>query len=141
MVLILVGCLQSVNGVLVDEEEKTRLYRAEGPPLNLVLDDHSALLEHLHDCTVELDGLKLGRRYRVDDWRVLAAGDGSAPFIGVIRRDGDRLLLQDHNSGATYVLTGQDELGAFEGRPLMVIGFVTGPQVIQVMGWRVLDDA
>ena len=141
MVLILTGCLQSVNGVLVDEDEKTRLYRASGPPLTLVLDDDSAALGHLQDCTVELEGQKLGRRYRVEDWRVLAAADGSAPFIGVVRRDGDRLLLHDHNSGATYVLTGQEELRAFEGRPLMVIGFVTGPQVIQVMGWRVLDDA
>jgi hypothetical protein len=138
---LLLACMQSVNGVVVDEEEKLRLYQGLGPPLTLVPGDDNPEVAYLQDCTVELEGRMLGRRFLVDEWQVLAAADGSAPFVGVVVRDGNRLMLHDHNSGAVYVLAGHDELSAFEGRPLLVIGFITGPQVVQVMGWRVLDDA
>lgn len=137
---LLLGCMQSVNGVVVDEEEKLRLYQGSGPVLTLYPGESNPEVAYLQDCTVELDGRMVGRRFLVDEWQVLAAADGSAPFVGVVIRDGDRLVLRDHNSGAVYVLAGHDELAAFEGRPLLVIGFITGPQVVQVMGWRVLDS-
>ena len=82
----------------------------------------------------------MGRRICVQDWSVVAASDGSAPFVGTLRWDGSRLLIDDRNSGATYVLEGQDELRVYAGQSMLVIGFVTGPQVVKVMGWRLLEE-
>jgi len=137
---LLLACVHTVHGVLVPEEERLWLYRSEGRPLAVVTGEASRELEYLGDCTVQLEGRQLGRRLTVQDWTVLAAGDGSAPFIGVLRWDGSRLLMDDRFSGATYVLEGHDDLRAFEGKPVMIIGYVTGPQVVQVMGWRLLAD-
>ncbi len=137
---LMLACVHSVHGVLVPEEGRLRLYRNEGHPLTVVTGESSQELLYLYDCTVQLEGRQLGRRLTVEEWRVLAAADGSAPFVGVLRWDGRRLLMDDRFSGATYVLEGHEGLRTFEGKPVMVIGYVTGPQVIQVMGWRLLTE-
>ena len=134
------GCVQSVNGVLLDEDERLMLYRSDGPALRVETGEGSRELAFLQECTVQVEGRRLGRSLHVADWTVLAAADGSAPYVGVLRLDGRRLLLDDRGSGATYVLESDQDLSHVVGRSVLVIGFVTGPQVVQVMGWRLLEE-
>ncbi len=138
--LLLLGCVHSYNGVLLDEGEELMLYRSDGPPLRLQTSEGSEELGFLQECTVEVEGRQVLRSLRVSDWTVLAAADGSAPFVGVLRMDGRRLLIDDRVSGATYVLQSDEDLERFAGHSMLVIGFVTGPQVVQVMGWRLLEE-
>lgn len=131
---MLLGCAAHVQGVVVDDvviDAEGRNWRLDGPD--------AGLIRQLDDCTVDLDGRRVGRRVVVSDWSVLAAADGSAPYLGRLRLHGNNLLLDDRNSGVQVALQGADELRAHDGATVLVIGYVAAPHVVVVMGWQVLE--
>lgn len=134
--LTLLACMATHQGVLRDDG---RLQAANGTSYRLTLAPQDQVVRQLTDLTLEVDGRQFGRRLTVSDWSVLAAQDGSAPYVGPLRKHGANLVLEDRNSGATFVLDGPDELEAFAEHTVLIIGYVDGAHGITVMGYRVLD--
>lgn len=134
--LTLLACVASKQGVLRDDG---RLQTHKGASYRLVLTPEDQLVKQLTDLTLQVEGRQLGRRIAVTDWRVLAAQDGSAPYLGPLVQRGSNLVIEDRNSGATYVLDGPDDLSSFAGHTVLVVGYVGAAHVITVMGYRVLE--
>ena len=79
----------------------------------------------------------------VQGWRITDGGDGSAPFVGTLRRFGSQWLIDDLNSGVTVALV-EDSLGGLqnhEGALVMVSGYVVGAHRINVVRWQLLTDS
>lgn len=132
-----------VQGVLLtDDRGRLELVEPEGRATRVHLTPTSEALTALEECTVAVTGPKVGRGVWARDWEVLTAADGSAPFVGRLEVRGSNLLLHDRQTGSMLVLSPESAapLAAFNGDVVMVIGFVEGPNVIRVMGWRVLED-
>ncbi|HJN73143.1 MAG TPA: hypothetical protein QGF58_04320 [Myxococcota bacterium] len=127
-----------LQGVVVPGERLV-LIEADGTRWKLEAGPDQRVLEQLEDCTLEVDGNRVGRRVVVRDWSVLAAADGSAPYLGQLRVHGNNLVLDDRNSGSTIVLEQADQLREHEGKQVLVIGYVAAPHVVVVMGWKILD--
>ncbi|MCB9744502.1 MAG: hypothetical protein H6741_19695 [Alphaproteobacteria bacterium] len=142
LLLALAGCAAPLQGVVEAGGASTHLTDQDGRRYRLVLNEYSAPVSHLDRCTVELTGPRVGRVMGVHGWEVLAAADGSAPFVGRIDEHGSNVLLNDRASGSTFILDGAlaEELRAYDGQLVMVIGFVVGPQTLRVMGAEVLED-
>lgn len=144
LVLLLVACsLHAPQTGLVQTGSGDLLMVGEhGERFRVVAHEEAAALQHLEGCTVEVSGPRLGRRIWVDDWKVLDAGDGSMPFVGVLRRDGMQWTLRDRNSGSTVRLDPASLAGleAHEGDPVMIIGYVLGAHRVNVVRWKALVD-
>lgn len=112
----------------------------DGKQWELILSGDARALKSLGGCGVELEGLRVGKRLSVVDWRVTAAPDGSAPFVGPLIRHGSNLVIEDRTTNGLIVLEAKssDQMDASVGDLVMVMGFVVGPQVIRVVAWRVL---
>ncbi|MCK6524437.1 hypothetical protein L6R49_23780 [Myxococcota bacterium] len=137
------GCAARLQGVLLaDDDGQLRLVEPEGDSTRVHLTPTSAALTELESCTVAVTGPKVGRGVWAREWEVLTAADGSAPFVGRVELRGSNTLLHDRQTGSTLVLSPESAapLAAFNGDVVMIIGFVEGPNVIRVMGWRVLED-
>lgn len=142
---LLLGCsLHAVQtGLVQSGDAGLGLVGDTGRRASLVARDDAAPLHHLEGCTVEVRGLQLGRRLWVDDWKVLDAGDGSMPFVGVLRRDGMQWSLRDRNSGSTVFLD-PDSLAGLEahvGEPVLLIGYILGAHRVNVVRWKSLVDS
>ncbi|MED5374410.1 MAG: hypothetical protein VX899_25555 [Myxococcota bacterium] len=136
--LILLGCVHSYQGLIQVEGEQVTLQEPEGQRHELVLDSGSQALRALDDCTVSVTG-KGTRRVSVQEWEVLAAQDGSIPFVGVLALDGSRLVLLPAGGGR-YVLVGEgaDALRGAVGDRVMVVGVAVGDHEVRVMGFTLL---
>jgi hypothetical protein len=109
----------------------------------LLLDAESVALRRLEGCIVEVSGMRTPVGLWVRDWYVKDAGDGSSGFVGVLRVHGSRVLLDDRN---THTVIALDEIGAvrlrpYVGRSVLVVGGVVGSGIVQVVAWRLLDEA
>ena len=142
--LLLAACSLSASrsGLLDVSENHLALMERDGRTARLVTDEYGAELWHLGGCVIEVSGPRFGKRLYVRQWTVLDAGDGSQPFVGNLRRFGARWMLDDWSTGTTVILAdGQlDGLGIHAGKPILVVGFVDGPQEINVISWRALYD-
>ena len=116
-----------------------------GKEWELSLSGEAKALEALAGCGVELEGRRVGGRLSVQEWRVIAAPDGSEPFIGPLIRHGSNLIIQDRTTQGLIVLEHKSAaaMEAVVGDMVMVMGFVVGPQVVRVVAWQVLleDEA
>lgn len=138
----LAGCMPAAHRGLarVGPQGAVTLLQPEGGTLRLVYDPATAPLHQLAGCVLEVEGPRLGRRVRVADWSVLDAGEGSAPFVGVLRRDGLRWMVDDRNSGSTVTLVPESmgRLTEQAGQIVLVVGFVVGPHAVSVVRWAPL---
>ncbi|MEO1611418.1 MAG: hypothetical protein AAFU55_03540, partial [Pseudomonadota bacterium] len=82
---LLLGCAISTQGVVRNEDARTRLLTAEGRDHRLTLGVESEPVRYLEDCTVQIDGRRALGGVIVTDWSVITAADGSAPYVGVLR--------------------------------------------------------
>ncbi len=146
LLALLLACALHTRPVGLVERDGRRLLlaRADAPALRLSLTEGARPVDHLDGCTVELEGTRIGRRLVVRDWRVLDAGDGSAPYVGRLERRGLRWFLEDRDSGMDVLLAGPaaeagSGLTAHAGELVMVVGFVEGPQQVRVVAWRPLE--
>lgn len=143
MVLIaLLACAATLQGVVVEPGPVPVVQDLDGRQWSLELDEQSAPVGHLLGCTVRIEGTRRPRGVQVQEWEVLAAWDGSTPFVGVLARDGDRLVLRDPGTGLALRLE-QDTsapLEPFVGLHVLVVGVAIGDHELRVMGFRVLAD-
>ena len=136
--LLTVACVAPVRGVVQGGGRGTAVVDLEGQRYGLILGDAGQPLRYLDGCVVDVEGPLIGRRLIVKDWSVITAADGSAPFVGRLRRQGSNLVMEDRNSGSIVVLQADQELGLEQwiDLPVMVVGYVIGPHRIQVVGFR-----
>ncbi|MFT5586013.1 MAG: hypothetical protein ACI9VR_003609 [Cognaticolwellia sp.] len=122
----------TTGGVLLHSDERDYELQVEG---------EMVALRAMDDCTVSVDGVRRGRALRVQDYRVIAAQDGSAPFVGVLRQNGDKVDLILRGSGMRLVMVGPgaELLEPYVGQPVMVLGFASGPHELTVMGYTPLE--
>lgn len=127
-------------GLVAIEGGEATLLRDDASDLMLRGGARAAAVPYLGGCTVDVSGPQLGRRLWVRDWTVVTAYDGSAPYIGTLGRVNGVLALADENSGGVLLLEADssEALASYEGELVMLVGFVVGPQLLQVMGYRVL---
>jgi hypothetical protein len=143
--LLLAGCsFHTVRTGLLDvDAAHISLMEQSGRTSKLVADGYGAELYYLDGCGVEVGGPRLGKRMYVRQWKVTDAGDGSAPFVGPLRRIGARWAVEDWTSGSVILLTGGKLTGlaAHAGQTVLIVGFVVGPQEVKVVSWRALSGA
>lgn len=142
LLLLALGCALKAphTGLLQADEGQLTLVENDGREFRVVAQEHAAPLHHLEGCTVRIEATRVGRRLVVQDWTVLDAGDGSAPFVGVLYRDGLQWKVRDRNSGVTVVLdpTTMGRLTQHEGDPVMIVGYVLGAHRVNVVAWKAL---
>lgn len=141
--MLLASCVLHANraGMVQVEGERVLLVAPDGSTLRVLPTVEGAPLRHLEGARVSIDGRLSGRRLSPRDVKVTDAGDGSAPFFGILRRYGSNWLIDDRNSGATILLdeASLGDLRDHEGRLVMVIGYVMGAQRVNVVMWKVLE--
>jgi hypothetical protein len=137
--IALLACAAKVQGVVGVQGPRVALTEPDGTSWHLVYSPEDGELRRLEDCTLEVQGRRLGQRVTVEDWKVLASAQGSTPYVGVLVRRGSNLVLQDRNSGQPVILEGDEQLQDLVGRTVLVSGYVVGPQVVQVMAVSLLD--
>ncbi len=133
-----VACLSPVRGVVQPTAASVQVVDLEGRRYKLLLGDAGQPLRYLEGCVVDVEGPLVGRRVVVRDWTVITAEDGSAPYVGRLKRQGSNLVMEDRNSGSIIVLQADPRLGLSEwvDQPVMVVGYITGPHQVQVVGFR-----
>ncbi len=135
------GAHTRVAGVVDASAAATRLIEPSGRAWRLVpTAPDDVWLRALGGCTVHVEATALGRRLRVGRWLVTDAGDGSQPYLGLLERTGHQLRLRDRQSGAVLVLEAplDGPLAALDGQPVLVAGFLVGPNRLQVVSHRAL---
>ena len=144
--VVSVGCAQKVTRVgLVDTASpRTALVETTGERHRLGLEPGTdeAQLAALGGCLVQVEGMLGLRGLDVGSYRVLDAGDGSAPFIGQLREEHGQLIIFDRQGAGDLRLVAGESGGALSelrpllGQDIMVLGFVVGNQSVQVVRWR-----
>lgn len=142
LLALLVGCALHARtlGLVVPDTEPPLLRTPDGHERVLALDATSAPVAYLDDCLVVVEGPRLGRRLLVRDWWVQDAGDGSGGFVGVLRVYGGRLVIDDRNSGTTLLVddVAGAQLRAWAGQPVLLLGHVSGGNLVMPIAWRLL---
>ncbi len=138
-----VGCTASTRYIgLVDANAPgtVRLVETSGQTYKLATGEDTPLFEDLGGCSVMVEGPRRGRTVAVRQWVVTDAGDGSAPYIGTLTREGMRWSVKDRQTGATIFLeeASLGDLRDHAGRTVLVAGYVSGPHTVNVVRWRLL---
>jgi len=114
----------------------------DGVTVKLALDQESRMLQYLDGHTVTVDGQRSGRRLRVGSFSVVEGLHGMQVWVGRLEASGGGMGLLDRNSGMFYVVDEEAE-EIFRGQagvPVLVEGFVNGPNQIKVMFYRALSE-
>lgn len=144
MWLLLLACAAQVQRLgLVDvHEEQVLLVESDGRTSRLLPGESVEAFRYMDGLGVRVEGRRVGRRLFVRDWAITDAGDGSAPFVGRLRRYGSHWMLDDRGSGSSFILE-EETIGALvacDGHLVMVAGVVVGAHRVRVMSWRNLED-
>ncbi|MFZ5481593.1 MAG: hypothetical protein ACOZNI_32825 [Myxococcota bacterium] len=142
LIPLLAACAFHATGLVEPVRNEVILKTYEGERWVLVLGEDGKPVRYLDDATVAVDGRRLGKRVFVRDWWVADAGDGSSGFVGVVRRWGARLVIDDRNTKTTLGLddVSSAKLWELDGKPVLVQGHVVGGGIVEVMRWRVLEE-
>lgn len=140
---LLAGCALSASrtGLVRPEGDRVLLETYEGRRVALTLDAEAEPVRYLEGCVVVVEGPRLGKRVWVKDWYVQDAGDGSSGFVGLLRRHGSNLVIDDRNTGTTLRIedVSAARLRGMEGRTVLLLGHVVGGGIVEVVGVRVLE--
>lgn len=139
----LVGCTASTRYIgLVDSTNPhaPQLVETSGRTYRLAVGEDAPLFAGFGGCSVLVEGPRRMRTVLVRDWAVTDAGDGSAPFIGRLTREGMRWFVDDVQTGGRVYLdeVSLGDLRLHAGRTVLVAGYVSGPNTINVVRWRLL---
>lgn len=145
MMAALVGCTASTRYIgLVDSTNPRapQLVESSGRTYRLAVGEDAPLFAGFGGCSVLVEGPRRMRTVLVRDWAVTDAGDGSAPFIGRLTREGMRWFVDDVQTGGRVYLdeVSLGELRLHAGRTVLVAGYVSGPNTINVVRWRLLGE-
>lgn len=136
------GLVFQPTSTLEDKSVPLSLGTSEGDVFRLHLGDDAVYFQHLLGCGAEMTGSRLGRHLWVDSWTITDAGDGSAPFLGVLKEKYGALVLHDINTDTEMelVLSHTDvNLWSYVHQPILVTGIVIGHHQVQVMSVKVLS--
>ena len=141
--LLLVGCAIHAQreGLVSVDGSRVTLMDVDGRLLTLSATGEAAAVRYLDGCIVEVTGTRFGERMAVRGWEVRDAGDGSAPFVGVLEHFGSNWVVKDRTTGQPILLE-EASVGALAGaagRLVLVRGYVVGVQTIRVVDWRLLS--
>jgi len=142
------GCVATHRGLVAlesgvgGEPAGPRLETLDGRSFALRSTEQMELLRSLGGCTVEVEGPVMARSILVQQWSVLDAGDGSVPYVGLLRQHGSNMVIDDRGSGMPLVLndTSAARLGRYVGKVVMISGYVVGAQLLHVVNFRVLIE-
>ena len=149
---ILIACSLHYNAkglifqpeVLSDSKSGTvYIGTSEGDVFRLRLGEDGVYFPQLLGCGAEVTGSRFAKTIWVDSWTITDAGDGSAPFLGILKEKYGRLILHDINTDTEMelVLTHTDiNLWTHIHQPILVTGIVIGAHQVQVMSVKVLSD-
>ncbi len=142
--LLVLGCAAQVQrtGLIEAEGERVVLVEPRGRTWKLAPGADQEAFTNMEGLGVRVEGRRVGRRIFLTDWDITDAGDGSAPFVGRLRRYGSHWMLDDQGSGSSFILEDDSMRGLeeHEGDLVMVAGVVVGPHRVRVMAWRALQD-
>ncbi len=142
------GCVATHRGLVAlessgeGEVSGPQLETLEGRTIALRSTEEMELLRSLDGCTVEVEGPVMARSMLVQQWVVLDAGDGSVPYVGLLRQHGSNMVIDDRSSGMPLVLNDASaaRLGGYIGKVVMISGYVVGAQLLHVVNFRVLVE-
>lgn len=139
--LIASGCLWHGEGLVHGGERGPTLEGPTGERYKLALDEESGGLAYLDGLVVTVDGRRVGRRLKVEEWHILGGLHGMPVWFGRLERRGAKLGLQDRNNGGFYLVARSAEasLAPQLGKQVMLEGYVVGTHLIEVTDWRVLE--
>ncbi len=142
--LLLLACAAQIQRVGLVEVDGSRvvLVEPDGRELRLLAGDDATTFSHFDGLGVRVSGQRIGRRVVVRDWTITDGGDGSAPYVGRLRRYGSHWMIDDRATGSQLILVEETvgELARHEGQLVMVAGFVVGAHQVRVVAWRALED-
>jgi hypothetical protein len=121
---------------------RVELHGFNGGSTRLVLEGEARWLLACDGCEVTVEGRRVGGKLWVREFEIRRASDGSQPYVGVLKRHGAQLSIDDRTTGQHVFLDPASASGLlrYEGRPVLVIGFVVGAQTVRVMAFRLLDE-
>jgi hypothetical protein len=148
LMLCAVGCVSSHRGLVQvrsggpEELRSVHLQTSEGREIKLRSPEDAPVLRALEGTTIEVSGPTLLGSLLVQDWAVVEAGDGSAPYVGILRQHGSNLVIDDRNSGMPLVLdpSSAQRLSAHTGQTVLISGYVVGAQVLHAVNYRILVE-
>ena len=141
---LLLGCQAHfrMKGLLFQpssEMSQVWIGSSEGRKYRLHLGEDASYFPYLNGCVADVTAKKFGRHLWVEEWKITDAGDGSAPFLGMVFRDGLDIKVNDVNSGQAMLLLGDWDFTELIGKAVLVTGIVVGPHQLQVMNLKVLE--
>ena len=140
-VLLLLACAVHYKGLLTLQDHKITLSTLQGEIYHIHAGRDHKYLKQLTGCLFEVDAHQVFNHLFIQSWVVQDAGDGSSPYMGRLKRHGIQWLIHDHNSKGEIILEGLEKyLDPREGMLVMVGGYVTGLQKVEVVFIRVLDE-
>ena len=124
------------------EDSRGELHAFNGGSTRLVLEGEARWLLGCDGCEVTVEGRRAGGKLWVRDFEIRRASDGSQPYVGILKRYGAQLSIDDRTTGQHVFLDplSVGSLLPYEGHPVLVIGYVVGAQTVRVMAFRVLDE-
>lgn len=141
MLLFLIACsIKQHHGLLVNHESKMALVDIQGKEYSLHLGEDGQFLQHLQGVILRVDGPKLANHIWVTNWRVVDGGDGSAPYLGILYRQGIQWMINDIQSGSKLLIDNSSEEWK-EGQAILIVGYVTGKHRVHVVSYRILGTA
>jgi len=137
------GCSTRTHfGLLSANGDHLALKRlGEKSALRLTDDGKPQMLDQLIGCVVEVEGSRHLLSFHVERWRVIDAGDGSIPHIGVVVRFGEnQVAVVDEQTGRLIRIHPDDSrpLSGQIGAYVLVMGYQVAPDTIRVTGFRSL---
>ncbi|MEC8378666.1 MAG: hypothetical protein VXZ96_00010 [Myxococcota bacterium] len=140
MWFFLISCItKTYHGLLTLKDDSPHLVDIKGHEYRLHLGEDSPFFSNLDGVVVRIKGPKILKHVYVNDWTVVDAGDGSAPFIGVLYRQGVQWMMNDIQSGSQLVLDGDFADWNIDD-VVMIVGYVAGSHRIQVISYRHLGQ-
>ena len=141
VIIAMFGCVlhYTSKGLLFQDNTSLKMGTSEGVEYILHVGEDAPYFTGLVGCSSEITGTKIFRHIYVDSWQITDAGDGSAPYIGLLYEQYGSLMMQDINSGHPISLVDDDRLWNLVGSIVLVTGIVVGREQIQVLGVQVLD--
>ena len=131
-----------VAGLVVPRDGHVVIVTGEGVESRLVLEGDAEHLAWLDGHTVRLEGVRVGARVRVGDWRVESGLNGFPAWAGVLTRTRDGLGIHDVHSDVVFALDEDvtEQLAGWVGRWVLVEGYNEGVLGIRVVAFRPLFD-
>jgi hypothetical protein len=137
-----VGCSVHVVGLVQPDDGSVSLVELNGSWHRLALSGDNEMLRFLDGHLVSVEGSKHGRRVDVMDFTIEEGLHGMQVWVGHLESTGTGMGLLDKNSGAFYVVDKDSEpvFSGYEGSPVLIEGYVNGPNQIKVMFYRSLSE-